>query len=202
MLVRIVINAKLIGPWCPVCISARVLWTSDFIMNHKVRRHLLTHDAWSPPPVPGGRMSGRLMMPGCDPCHVNTNTFINFLGCFLMSEHVSVSRNQGRVMHPIGPGNTRSKERKWGANRKYPDYRNKWENILCADLSCVVCDPLRWWQALSWMSWGCVIRKIKILRAHRQFLGNTQQVFEGSSSWAKKTSSLSQCAIKLSDKAI
>ena len=73
--------------------------------------------------------------------------------------HVSVSRNQGRVMHPIGPGNTRSKERKWGANRKYPDYRNKWENILCADLSCVVCDPLRWWQPLSWMSWGCVIEK-------------------------------------------
>ena len=82
MIVRIVMNAKLIGPWCPVCISARVLWTSDYIMNHKVRRHLLTHDAWSPPPVPGGRMSGRLMMPGCHPCHVNTNTFINFLGFF------------------------------------------------------------------------------------------------------------------------
>ena len=34
-------------------------------------------------------------------------------------------------------GNARWKERKWRANRKYPDYRNKWENILCSDLSLV-----------------------------------------------------------------
>ena len=32
-------------------------------------------------------------------------------------------------------GNARWKERKWRANRKYPDYRNKWENILCGDPS-------------------------------------------------------------------
>ena len=35
-----------------------------------------------------------------------------------------------------GTGNP-LKGREARANRKYPDYRNKWENILCANLSCV-----------------------------------------------------------------
>ena len=73
----------------------------------------------------------------------------------------------------IGYGKARWKERKWMANRKYPDYRNKWENILYADLSCVMCAILVTWHALITK---VLIYYYEMLRSKNIFLLWQQQV--------------------------
>ena len=117
---------------------------------------------------------GARMMPGCHPCHDHTNTFINFLGCFLMSEHVSVSRNASCIPLVLGTPSQKKGNEGQTENIRIIEISGK---IFCVRTCHVPCVSRSGDDRHCHECHEILSSKNKRYCGCGHFLGNTQQVF-------------------------